>query len=248
MAEWRRVEYPIQVAARAIEEAGRRRGWPSACSPANERSGRLISALALVAAAVAVTGCGGDDKGTGIPAVTATALDAQLDGVETRLAEGSAGACRDILDAPDSRGPNKKKVEELIDSMPDDVDSDVKSALEDSFDHLWDLVQQECDNKAGKQDTNTTPTDTTPTDTTPPTRPTTRRRPRPHRHHAHLAGLAPSRTTGTGTATGPAAGSVMAAGSERRRRRRMSTPTEVAGRYVLGAAWARAGCHRLPGE
>jgi hypothetical protein len=132
---------------------------------------RVIFAVALVVAAVAVTGCGGDDKGKGIPAATATALDTQLNGVEARLAQGSAGACRDILDAPDSRGPNKKKVEELIDSMPDDVDSDVKSALEDSFGHLWDLVQQECDDKAAKQDThtntNTTPTDTTPTDTTP---------------------------------------------------------------------------------
>ena len=130
---------------------------------------RVIFAVALVAAAVAVTGCGGDDMGKGIPAATATALDTQLDGVESRLAQGSAGACRDILEAPDSRGPNKKNVETLIDEMPDDVDSDVKSALEDSFDHLWDLVQQECDDKADKQDTktDTTPTDTTPTDTTP---------------------------------------------------------------------------------
>jgi hypothetical protein len=127
----------------------------------------LAFAVALLAAAIAVTGCGGDDKGKGIPAATATALNTQLDGVKARLAQGSAGACRDILDAPDSRGPNKKNVENLIDEMPDDVDSDVKSALEDSFDHLWDLVQQECDDKASKQDTNTTPADTTPTNTTP---------------------------------------------------------------------------------
>jgi hypothetical protein len=152
---------------------------------------RRTFALALVAAAVAVTGCGGDEEGKGIPAATASALGQQLDGVQQRIDEGSAGACRDILEAPNERGPNKQKVEELIDSLPDDVDSDVRSALEDSFDRLWDLVQQECDDKASKEEdekktdttptktqeettptettpTETTPTETTPTETTPP--------------------------------------------------------------------------------
>jgi len=137
------------------------------------RGRKGIFALALVVAALLVAGCGGDDKGKGIPPATAEQLYAQLDKVQARIDQGSPGACRDILEAPDSRGANKKQVEDTIDSMPDDVDADVKSALQDSFDHLWDLVEQECEDKADQQDTNTTPTDTqtqtdtTPTDTTP---------------------------------------------------------------------------------
>jgi hypothetical protein len=138
--------------------------------------------LLALAACVAFAGCGGDDEGAPIPTATATALNAELDGVQARIDQGSAGACRDILEGP--RDPNKARAQELIDSMPDDVDSDVRSALQDSFDHLWDLVEQECDDKAqqekGKQTqepdkttpettpTETTPPETTPTETTPP--------------------------------------------------------------------------------
>lgn len=143
-------------------------------------SGRiLLPALVAVAiaVAVAVAGCGGDKEGKGIPVATATGLQAQLDKVQARLDEGSAGACKDILEAPASRGSNKQPVQDLIDSMPDDVDSDVKSALQDSFDHLWDLVQQECDDKASKTETNTTttetPTETNTTETQTETTPTT---------------------------------------------------------------------------
>jgi hypothetical protein len=101
------------------------------------RAPRRIFALALVVAAVTVAGCGGSEEGKGIPVATATGLQTQLDGVQARLDQGSAGACKDILEGPDSKGPNKKQVEDLIDGMPDDVDSDVKSALQDSLDHLW---------------------------------------------------------------------------------------------------------------
>jgi hypothetical protein len=130
---------------------------------------KRVLALSLVAAAVAVAGCGGDEEGKGIPRITATALGQQLDNIQARIDEGSAGACRDILEAPESRGANKAQVEDLIDSMPDDVDTDVKSALQDSFDRLWDLVQQECDDKASKEEEKT---DTTPTDTQEETTPT----------------------------------------------------------------------------
>jgi hypothetical protein len=143
---------------------------------------RRIAVLLAVALSLAVAGCGGDEEGKPIPVASATALNNELDGVQARLDEGSAGACRDILGGP--RGPNMARVQELIDALPDDVDSDVRSALEDSFDQLWDLVQQDCDDKAQEEksqqepepqepaqtDTDTTPTDTTdttPTDTTP---------------------------------------------------------------------------------
>jgi len=132
-------------------------------------------ALALVAAAAATfAGCGGDEEGKGIPAATADSLFAQLDNVQARITQGSAGACKDILEGP--RGPNKERVQDAIDSLPDDVDADVKSALQDSFDHLWDLVEQECEDRASKEETNTTPTEneqeTTPTETQTETTPT----------------------------------------------------------------------------
>jgi hypothetical protein len=140
----------------------------------------LLVALALT---LAVAGCGGNDEGKPIPADAAAALNAELDTVQARIDNGSAGACRDILEG--SRGPNDDRVQQLIANMPEDVDAEVRSALEDSFDSLWDLVQQDCEQKAAEEesqqqeqpepeptetqtDTETTPTETTPTETTPP--------------------------------------------------------------------------------
>ena len=140
------------------------------------RGRRRIFALALVAVAVAAAGCGGDEEGKGIPVATADSLQNQLDNVQARIDQGSAGACMDVIEAPASRGSNKQQVQDLIDSMPDDVDADVKSALQDSFDNLWDVVEQDCEDKADKQDTHTTPTETetqtTPTETQTETTPT----------------------------------------------------------------------------
>ena len=139
-----------------------------------------VLTFALLALALVAAGCGGDDEGKPIPAATATQLDAQLDGVQARLDNGTAGACKDILEGP--RGPNLEQVNRIIESLPDDVDSDVRSALQDSFDNLWDRVQDKCDELAQKQgqqqqqptetqttptETETTPTETTPTETTP---------------------------------------------------------------------------------
>jgi len=129
---------------------------------------RVLTA-ALVALALVAAGCGGDDEGKPIPASTAAALDAQLNGVQGRLDNGTAGACKDILEGP--RGPNLDQVNQLIESMPDDVDADVRSALQDSFDNLWDRVQDKCDELSEAQqqptETETTPTEITPTETTP---------------------------------------------------------------------------------
>jgi hypothetical protein len=125
---------------------------------------RLIVLLVALAMGIASAGCG-DDEGSPIPAATATELNAELDGVQARIDNGSAGACRDILEG--SRGPNLERVNELIDGMPDDVDPDVRSALEESFDRLWELVQQDCDDKA-QQEEESQPEPETETETTPP--------------------------------------------------------------------------------
>ena len=78
------------------------------------RGPRRIFALALVAVAVFAAGCGGDTEGKGIPVATADSLHNQLDNVQARIDQGSAGACKDIIEAPASRGSNKQQVQDLI--------------------------------------------------------------------------------------------------------------------------------------
>ncbi len=147
---------------------------------------KRILLLTALAAVLGVAGCGGDEEeGAPIPSDTATALESELDNVQARLNNGSAGACRDILEG--SRGPNLERVRQLLDSLPDNVDPEVRSALEDSFDRLWELVEQDCDDKAAEEESEPepepepepTPTETeeeptpTETETAPAPEPTT---------------------------------------------------------------------------
>lgn len=111
----------------------------------------LVS-LAL-AACLAATGCGGDDEGAGIPANSAAALEGQLDSIQSRF-ENGGGACADIAGGDD---PNTEAVQDTIDSLPDDVDPDVRDALEQSFDRLFELAEEQCDAQ-----TETTPAPTEP--------------------------------------------------------------------------------------
>ena len=171
-----------------------------------------ITVLLALGACLAAAGCGGDDEGKPIPAATATALQSELDNIQARVDNGSAGACRDILEG--SRGPNKQRVQQLIDSMPDSVDSDVRSALQDSFDNLWDLVDQDCQDKADKEQsqmqeqpeeqptqTETTPTETTPTETTPTETTPTETTP-PSEGNDNNGGGAPGNGNGNGNSNG----------------------------------------------
>jgi hypothetical protein len=145
---------------------------------------RAIAATGLVLAALAA-GCGGDSEGSPIPAAKASDLQRQLDSIALRIRQGSVGACLDaIRDSP--RGDNVTNVNQIIDSLPRRVDPDVRDALQRSFDHLFDLVNERC---AELEQTNTTttetappetqattetaPPETTPTETEPQTTPTT---------------------------------------------------------------------------
>jgi hypothetical protein len=131
---------------------------------------------ALVLSAVAA-GCGGDEEGKGLPSAQVQLLDGRLDETQRRLDDGSAGACRDILN------DTKPEVGRIIDSLPNDVDADVRDALVESFDNLWGLVDDRCqeaeqDEKSQQEEpeptqtettqTETTETETTTTETTPP--------------------------------------------------------------------------------
>jgi hypothetical protein len=155
---------------------------------------RCLTALLLVAAALVAAGCGSDKQPKpSIPATASAELEKQLSSIENRFNFGG-GACKDIDE-------NQKSVNDEIAALPSSVDSDVRNALQDSFDHLFDLTSSQCDEKKGQEtDTNTeptetqtqttetsttettqtettqtdtTPTDTTPTDTTPTTPPDT---------------------------------------------------------------------------
>jgi hypothetical protein len=135
----------------------------------------------LLGACLAAAGCGSDDEGDPIPQDSAAALQSQLDNVQERLDNGSVGACEDILSGP--RGPNVDAVDQAISQLPEGVDADVRSALEDGFNRLFTLVEDRCNElreEESQQETDTTEepptvieteTETVPppeTETTPP--------------------------------------------------------------------------------
>jgi hypothetical protein len=140
---------------------------------------KRISLLLALGACLAAAGCGSDDEqGAPIPANQAAALERELQSIQNRLDEGSVGACEDIFQHPTD--PNRPAVEQILASLPPKVDPDVRSALEQSFENLWELAQQECDEKAADRptqtqtqtqpepETDTTETPTETTETTPP--------------------------------------------------------------------------------
>ena len=115
----------------------------------------------------------------------------QLESVGDRVAAGVSGACDDIYSEDSSVG-NIGPIDEALNSIPPDVDPEIRAALEQSIERLTQLVDQECDEirsaESGQQDTTdettptetvtteteTVPTETTETTTTPPeTTPTT---------------------------------------------------------------------------
>jgi len=127
--------------------------------------------LLLLGACLAVAGCGSDDEGDPIPQDSAVLLEGQLENIQARIANGSVGACDDILSGP--RGPNVDAVNQAIASLPDGVDQDVRSALQDGFDKLFSLVDERCNElrqDAESQETDTTeePPVVTETETVPP--------------------------------------------------------------------------------
>ncbi len=129
---------------------------------------RATAAAALALVAIAA-GCGSDDEGEPIPARFATALENRLDRIESAVSQGTPEGCQEALDV-------ENEVQQIVDTMPQDVDAQVRDALARSFDHLFELVAEECrppdqtDTETTPTETETTPTETvtTPTETTPP--------------------------------------------------------------------------------
>jgi hypothetical protein len=114
---------------------------------------------ALLAVAALAAGCGSDDEGgKPIPSAQVSALDNQLDSIQSRFEEGG-GACNDILRGDDT---NLDAVQAQLDRIPKSVDADVRRALGDSFQRLFDLVSSQCDTSKGQETTPET-TESTPT-------------------------------------------------------------------------------------
>ena len=145
---------------------------------------RIITTLLLAIAVVAAAGCGADEETKpSIPADSAQALEARLDEVQRRFDAGG-GACGDIIN------DTQPAVQSILASLPSSVDADVRGALTDSFDRLFELSAEQCDDEEQSttptetetqttetettdttetETTDTTETETTPTETTPPT-------------------------------------------------------------------------------
>ena len=118
------------------------------------RTSLALCALALGGGLVA--GCGGDEEeGRPIPSAQVTALNRELDTVERRLEVGG-GACGDI------ERRSRSDVQGIIDQIPQDVDPEVRDALQRSFERLFELSASQCDEEKG-QDTTPTETQETPT-------------------------------------------------------------------------------------
>jgi cell division septation protein DedD len=141
------------------------------------RFAKTTTVLACFVALLAA-GCGSsDDKGKQIPASTRQELEKQLTSVEKRFDVGD-GACSDIAQNQDS-------VQRTIESLPADVDTDVRNALRDGFDRLFQLTAEQCDEQKNQktetqptesapapvQPEETTPTTSTPSETTPEEKP-----------------------------------------------------------------------------
>jgi len=176
---------------------------------------RIFLLFAMVAC-MAAAGCGSDDEGgKQIPAEQAAQLRAQLEIVQSRLDNGSEGACKDILNAEDA---NDEAVSNILSSLPNDVDPDVRDAAAQSFDNLWSLVASRCEELKPEEpaqpeptepDTTTTETPTETTETTPtetdtePTAP--EEQPLPPDGDGENGGAIPPDGDGNGGGVGPGA-------------------------------------------
>jgi hypothetical protein len=120
----------------------------------------------LALAAGLAVGCGSDDgeEGEPLPPEQAAALQRQLESIENRFQFGG-DACADVTGNDD---PNTTAVASVLDSLPENVDPDLRDSLEQSFERLFQLVQEQCDEQQGQETEEAPPPEPEPTETIPP--------------------------------------------------------------------------------
>ena len=135
---------------------------------------RATAALTLALVGLAA-GCGADDEGKPIPRRFAVGLEHRLDRLESAVREGGVDGCRQATSL-------ENQLQQIADAVPQNVDAQVRDALQRSLDHLFELLARECEG-VDQTETETTPTETetvptetetvptetvtTPTETTP---------------------------------------------------------------------------------
>lgn len=121
-----------------------------------------LAATTLVFGALLAAGCGADEEeGEPIPAGDAQALLTQLDQTQQLVDDGT---CRGARFQVTGDG----QLEDKVAALPEDVNPDVRQALEDGLDRLGDLIDQEC-GEDEEPETDTTETEPeVPTETQEP--------------------------------------------------------------------------------
>lgn len=88
---------------------------------------------------LALTGCGSDEEGKPIPRSSVDRFNTRLDEISSRF-EAGGGACNDLE-------KSRRDVDNELERLPEDVDQDVRQALEESFDHLFERAIADCDDE-----------------------------------------------------------------------------------------------------
>jgi hypothetical protein len=112
-----------------------------------------IVAIALAAISLAAAGCGGDNEGEGdIPATEAATLLGQLEEVQANVDVGSCFVAADETEILISE----------IEDLPDEVDADLRRALENGAEQLQVLLQDpdQCERPTTTEETTTEETTT----------------------------------------------------------------------------------------
>jgi hypothetical protein len=124
--------------------------------------------VALLGASLLAAGCGSDEEKPepSIPAASVQEIEVRLDEVQRRFDSGTdennPGACEDLEE------DTFPAIQDLVRGLPDSVDAEVRSTLEDGLARLRELTQEGCSNLE-PTDTETTEETTPPeTETTPP--------------------------------------------------------------------------------
>ena len=132
---------------------------------------RTTTTLLIALAAGLAAGCGSEEeRGAPIPTQQAAELGKRLDSIQGRFDFGG-GACADIAE-------DEQLVDQTVAALPQNVDPDVRQALQDGFDRLFTLTADQCDEQQGQEttteeqptetETQPTETETQPTETEPP--------------------------------------------------------------------------------